>query len=258
MQKNKIILRFLLAILFVFYSSAHALEITKNEQNHIVLEGKVERGDYAKLSLYLRNKYTSLPFVLNKIILNSPGGDVAEALLISNLIKTASGFTKVPEGGVCFSACFIIWSGGVMREVEKDAKLGVHRMTLSNENASVLKAEKIIKPLSNAVESYLLDVGIPRVIVDKMNETPPSDLFLMDLKWLMRNNLDYATNFSPYFIDVAEKKCGENAYVKFRKGDSSITGIELGQWMTCVNEFRKQNAMDNFVEFINLIAPKKK
>lgn len=251
---KKLFLLLVASISFPIY----ALDISVNKQNSIVIEGKIETGDYIKVAKFLQSKSTIGAFILNKIILNSPGGDVAEALLISNLIKTASGFTKVPEDGVCFSACFIVWSGGSMRELENNAKLGVHRMTLTNENTTVLNAEKIIKPLANAVEIYLLDSGIPRVIIDKMNETSPSDIFLIDMNWLLKNNLDYATNFMPYFVDVAERKCGDNSYVKFKKDSASVTGRELGQWLTCINQFRQTNAAENITPLINLISFKKK
>jgi len=252
------ILYFLISVAFLFFvNSSYALDISRNDANSIVLEGKVERGDYAKLSNFLRNKYTTGAFLLNKIILNSPGGDVAEALLISNLIKTASGYSMVPEDGICFSACFIMWSGGAIREVQGNAKLGVHRMTLSDDDATVLKAERLLKPLSNTVEGYLRDIGIPRIIIDKMNETSPSDIFIVDGKWLFGNNLDYSAKFTPFFVDVAEKKCGENSYVKLRKGESKVDKVEIQNWMKCVNDFRRKNAMDNILSFMDLIAPKK-
>ena len=254
----KKLLLFFFPFLLLITSASYALNISKNDENSIVLEGKIEKGDYLKISNYLQNKYTTGAFLLNKIILNSTGGDITEALLISNLIKTASGYTKVPEDGLCFSACFIIWSGGVTREIEKNGKLGVHRMTLTDENATVLQSEKILKPLSNTVDGYLLGVGIPRIIIDKMNETPPSDIFIIDQKWIFNNELDYAISFMPFFIDVAEKKCGQNSYIQFKKDSKKVGYDELVKWTKCINDFRRQNAMDNILSFIELIAPEKK
>ena len=62
----------------------------------------------------------------------------------------------------------------------------------------------------------------------------------------------------PFFIDVAEKKCGENSYIQFKKDSKKVGYDELVKWFKCVNDFRKQNAMDNILSFIELIAPEKK
>ena len=86
----KKLLLFFFPFLLLITSASYALNISKNDENSIVLEGKIEKGDYLKISNYLQNQYTTGAFLLNKISLNSTGGDITEALLISNLTSISA------------------------------------------------------------------------------------------------------------------------------------------------------------------------
>jgi len=226
---------------FFFSSQALCLDIHRGPgESGVALEGKIEAGDYLKLVRYLRSTENFAQF-LNSITLDSNGGDVIEAIRIGNLIKSSFGNTFVKDGGSCFSACFVIWASGVWRSMPNSAKLGVHRINLTRKEISITKTEAAVKPLANGIESFLLGMGIPRKITDKMNETSPSDMFVFDNTWLIEQDLITSIGYLPAFIDVAQKKCGPDPYARAYKSAVLPKQDELTKWSLCVDRVRFDN-----------------
>jgi hypothetical protein len=113
--------------------------------NWAYLRGNIEKGDFKKV----RGFYQKNQKILNVLQLDSPGGDVAEALLIGKLLRRDLITAQAPERSVssiypsgelrylgaeenllckgseciCASACALIWFGGV----ERRGAVGLHR-----------------------------------------------------------------------------------------------------------------------------------
>jgi hypothetical protein len=77
-----------------------AADIRGDMKNGVVLEGKIEAGDYDKLrSVYgetITNQFYLGNFWANEIYLASPGGDLAEAMKIGRLERALKLHTIVP------------------------------------------------------------------------------------------------------------------------------------------------------------------
>lgn len=241
-------------MLLLLCHRAFGMSISQTAQGGVLIDGPIERGDYEKFLKFITSDLDNTLAYQNKVYLNSPGGDVVEAIRISNLLKTSYSATFVAENGNCYSSCFLIWAGGVIRSLG-DEKIGIHRITLTQDEISVLTAEKTLLPIAKAVEEYLLSVGIPRGIVDRMNETSSSDIFIFDTKWLLREGYAYSIMFAPTFIDLAQKKCGPNVLIKSAKEKNSIGADDLKNWMLCVNEFKKKAQGADFMKILKVINP---
>jgi hypothetical protein len=89
-------------------------------------EGEILAGDAARLEAALN--LVTRDSRGNKILfLNSPGGMVQEALMMSRIIETNRVTTVVPPGYVCASACAqILFIAGAFRMVIDGGKLGLH------------------------------------------------------------------------------------------------------------------------------------
>ena len=61
------------------------------------------------------------------VTLNSPGGDVIEALRIGRLIRQKFMYTRVTSEAECASACVFVLQAGVLRVAAVGASVGVHR-----------------------------------------------------------------------------------------------------------------------------------
>jgi hypothetical protein len=77
-----------------------AADIRGDMQNGVVLEGKIEAGDYNKLRSVYGEKSTNQFYIgmpgANEIYLASPGGDLAEAMKIGRLVRALKLHTIVP------------------------------------------------------------------------------------------------------------------------------------------------------------------
>ena len=63
------------------------------------------------------------------ILFNSPGGDPVATTPFAEAIRTAHWDTGVYGGGICASACVLIWAAGERKFVAHDGFVGVHRST---------------------------------------------------------------------------------------------------------------------------------
>jgi signal peptidase I len=77
----------------------------------ISIIGTITSGDAAKFKAIAANGTAT-------VVLNSPGGYVAEAALISIQIRSQNYATRVPRRAKCESACVLIWLAGIRRELE--------------------------------------------------------------------------------------------------------------------------------------------
>lgn len=207
------------------------------------------RGDYTKLLQFLDKSPSNRKAFFNSIYLDSKGGDVVEAMKMASLLDKSYSNTFVLTDAVCLSSCVLLWASGVSRTLQ--GRLGVHRLTLARDEMSVSKTEKIVGPASQSVESYLVRMGIPRRIIDKMNETSAKDLFIIDLPWLVREDLSNAIHYRPTFIDVAEKKCGPSPVVVSMKNQTPPNRDSFMKWMLCVDDVREENQV---IELPNIFA----
>ena len=97
-------------------------------RNHQVLSAKgiIRQGDAAKLANAI-NRLRPLPHGSPVVLLDSPGGNVAEALEIAEIFDKQQVHTIVPNGAQCASACAsILFVGGALRTVEPSGRFGQH------------------------------------------------------------------------------------------------------------------------------------
>lgn len=130
----------------------------------IIATGEIFPGDDEKLHGVLG----SMPAGTEPsgITLSSPGGDLAEALLLATTIRNRELMTAVTGQG-CASACFLLFAAGTVRYVYDDAKVGAP-------GASPLP-----------IASRSAELGVSAEILDKMARTPPSRV-----AWLTRADLE--------------------------------------------------------------------
>jgi len=85
------------------------------------------------------------------VVLNSPGGDLLQSLVLGNKIRAAGLATTVVRydraaqqfrpGGVCASACAYAFLGGVERTVGEGARIGVHQIFLADQTQAMSAAD---------------------------------------------------------------------------------------------------------------------
>jgi hypothetical protein len=121
-----------------------------------------KRGDYVKT-----------------VVLNSPGGSVADALAMGRLIRERKYTTEVEAGKLCASSCPLVFAGGVERRAGDKATIGVHQVAaLASVNGPPHDEMDVAQRISARCERYLGDMGVNLQVWVHAMETPPDKLFV--------------------------------------------------------------------------------
>jgi hypothetical protein len=106
-------------------------------------------------------------------VLNSPGGNVMEAKRLAIAIHNADEHpnTGVAAGGMCASACVLLWAAGAHKSVAPDSRVGVH-MTSRSDDASQTSLL-----LNGMVGRDLASVGAPASVVAAAVATPGDSIY---------------------------------------------------------------------------------
>ena len=136
---------------------------------------------------------------IRTVVLNSPGGSVADALAMGRLIREKRFATEVETGKYCVSSCPLVFAGGVDRRAGEQATIGVHQMTAmrSAANGPPRDEMSVAQNISARCQRYLGDMGVSlRVWVHAM-ETPHDRLFVFKTDELKSLNLVTAAAVAP-------------------------------------------------------------
>jgi hypothetical protein len=121
-----------------------------------------KRGDYIKT-----------------VVLNSPGGSVADALAMGRLIREKKFATEVEAGKYCASSCPLVFAGGVERRAGDRAAIGVHQVAaISSVSAAPRDEMDVAQRISARCQRYLGDMGISLQVWVHAMETPHDKLFI--------------------------------------------------------------------------------
>lgn len=116
------------------------------------------------------------------ILLSSPGGDLNQAVIMGEIIRSRGLVTAVGNADAsgrvkpayCASACVLVYAGGKTRFGVPGSALGVHRFVTTKEmNDPVAETQRV----AGAVLGYMTKMGISSSIVEAMSET-------RDIRWL--------------------------------------------------------------------------
>jgi hypothetical protein len=122
-----------------------------------------KRGDYVKT-----------------VVLNSPGGSVADALAMGRLIRERKFATEVEAGKYCASSCPLVFAGGVERRAGDRATIGVHQVAAlrSAANGPPRDEMNVAQNISARCQRYLADMGVSLQVWVHAMETPHDRLFV--------------------------------------------------------------------------------
>lgn len=100
-------------------------ELRREGRTALLLKGEFKKGDTGRVAKYLSQNSNT-----QEILFHSPGGLLKEGIQIGQDIRRRSLLTRIPTKASCVSACVWAFLGGIIRIVDKDAKVGVHMATL--------------------------------------------------------------------------------------------------------------------------------
>ncbi len=142
----------------------------------VLLHGTIADGDAARFADWLQQR----PDLPVSIALNSPGGDVGDALAIGRLIRDRNLPVVIASGAVCLSACPYILAGGQERAVSRAAFVGVHQHYFGeNTYLPAFLLMSNIQSGQGEVMVFLGEMGIDPMMMAKALVTPPEDIYIL-------------------------------------------------------------------------------
>lgn len=142
----------------------------------LMAEGSIDLGAAGRFAeeIAARGEYVTA------VSLNSPGGSVEDALAMSKLIRERGLNTRVATKALCASSCPLILAGGVTREAEDDAIVGVHQVfNAGQDKPSPEQAMSGAQSTTARIARHLDEMGIGSGLWIHALETPPDRLYYL-------------------------------------------------------------------------------
>jgi ATP-dependent protease ClpP protease subunit len=142
--------------------------------------------------------------------LDSPGGQVEDAIKAGDFIAESRWTLWVREDSSCHSACVLLLSGGDVRHIA--GRVGIHRVIRMSSTATTradLNAE--LRMVYDRVRDYLERNGTSTAVADLMKAVPNRSLRLLSDEELLRFGLD-GVNSAQDDLDRLrlQRECGED------------------------------------------------
>jgi hypothetical protein len=117
---------------------------------------------------------------IRTVVLNSPGGSVADALAMGRLIRQKRLATEVEAGKYCVSSCPLVFAGGVDRRAGDNATIGVHQVAATRPAADGPPRDEmsVAQNISARCQRYLGEMGVSLQVWVHAMETPHDKLFV--------------------------------------------------------------------------------
>lgn len=220
----------------------------------IFLSGVIEPGDAARLAQILRDPPNSRT-LWEGVHLDSPGGDVEEALRLTALVREAMLYTQNADdllheapaaagsihGYTCASACFLVLVAGANRYMRVDdagGRIGFHRPFLdpdvdSGVSPSVLDAR--LAALIARLRAFLIAQGVSPHLTDAMIERPKTEMY-----WLSRSDVLREIGLAPSWYErLLTTRCPAPPATS-AADQAEAFGRALLRQSACVREMRAQ------------------
>lgn len=209
---------------------------------YISMRGPIEKGDYEKLEFYyvqpmrtqeelMRNSV----WASSQLVIESPGGDIEEALKIAKLINSL--YRTVSITGDCASACAVLYLAGATR-VAIHGRVGLHRpyfqqeryknMPLAQAKAAYEKSEKVFR-------ERMLEYGLPQHLYDRLLRTSSKEIY-----WLTNDDIIGIGLWPPYMEERIIAKCGAMP---------KKTGEHLVKFADCARATKEEGIADVYLAF---------
>lgn len=171
------------------------------------LQGEIVKGDASRLRNALR--LDPQLHARGELLLDSPGGDVAEALKISKLMVEWLARATVSHDGICASACFLIWVASPIhstKNYDMPARIGLHRPYFSKEAYAGFPVQQVNAAQTRVMREtreFLQQQNVSQRLIDEMMRRRSNDVY-----WLTETDLTELKALSPYMEELYVAECG--------------------------------------------------
>jgi hypothetical protein len=157
-----------LVALFALATSANAAEINVSLKkdnktvDYVYFDGDIVEGDFDKFKKFIGGAPNG-----QRLILNSDGGLIVEAIKIGELVRAKKFLTVA--GDLCASACALIWLAGVERAAYDTSRIGFH-------SAYNTKTGQVSGSANAIVGAYLSRLGYSYTTIHYATKVGPESM----------------------------------------------------------------------------------
>ncbi len=189
-----------------------------------VLDGDIARGDAQKLLDLIRRDLYSLS-VAYGLLVDSQGGDVAEAIKIAEVVERYWLPVEVASDGECSSACFFIYVAAPHRNAYGAVRIHAPFYDLEGIDATqYAKYAEASRIVHEATRSFLLARSVPSELIEKMLSLASTSAYTLTLE--DRDRIGFESAFAK---EIGVQKCGGNL------SDRLMTQEEIRRYKSCTN-----------------------
>jgi hypothetical protein len=197
------LIRFLLFIpLLMFATTASATDMSFALQERdlrpnfdldqwVFADGEIVPGTFDRFQSFLKAHPSLIAGAT--VILNSPGGSVAEGIKLGDAIRDLHFRTDVGTVGIeimsiapglCLSACIYPYLGGEYRYLHDRSAIGVHRFSFVNASISANDAAESSQLLAGSIVEFLNKSRVTSDFFPLMTKTPPENIQIIPAEQL--------------------------------------------------------------------------
>lgn len=224
-----------------------------NTRVAITASGEVTANEYDRFGVFfkqLMSNYAHSRIVL--LMLDSPGGNLYQGWRLADLIHQTRIPVAVPPGGMCASACFLMFAASPVKFAAPDAAIGVHSAGngLGQDTPMAMAA-------TTALARDLAGYGVPAAIIGQLVTTGPGTISWLTVTQLAAMHVTMVPNTAP--MDTApaapvsapapaaaippqmtnDRRAPDSA---FQDGLHDRTGLE--NWFASLSDWTKLGAAD--------------
>ena len=218
----------------MFSEPLAALETPKIVRGVLILEGKIESGDYLTVRNFL-SEPSNFKKMTGEVFLASQGGNVSEALQIGYLIRhlrlstdapsrpppaTRSSGNEIirpsdltnPRHYQCASACFLLYVAGIYREFVWAGRLGIHHPQIENKpiGATERDVASASVEMRNKIERYFQEMNVPNKYFEFMYSIPPTEVH-----WITQSEFNSdLKGYIPQVKALLDVKCNSRLVIE--------------------------------------------
>lgn len=239
-------------VAFGLSQSARAADVYI-EGPSLYLNGEIRQGDAERLASLISQKKVVL-----RLRINSPGGDLIEAMRLADLVKNAHIGVTVGNGGYCISACFFVFLEGYYRHATSarddgtlmpqamrerwSGVVGMHRPYLKSKNGDIASPQKQ-EEIMRRVREYLVSKSVAQHLIDEMMSRPSNDIY-----WLRARDLGLIGEYNPGVEEALISKCG---YKRLRvRVDENWSDEREHQLAVCEYDYWSEQYLPQQTKFI--------
>jgi hypothetical protein len=208
-----------------------ALENLRVVRGVLILEGRIDAGDYASVRNFLSDA-SNFNKMNGQVFLASPGGNVGEALQIGYLIRRLRLTTDAPSRPpptvrtsgseiirpldltnprhyLCSSACFLLYVAGIYREFVWAGRLGLHSPQLERKPVGATANDIAIAmvEMRNKLKDYFEQMHVPNKYLELMYSVLPTEV-----RWITQTELNAdLKGYIPEVRTLLDEKCMSRA-----------------------------------------------